>query len=157
MYSLYFILYAFFLQYLIKVTADFIWDSSRWPPVFWTGCWQVQHFLFHKQEPDLIPVVKRRYANRIRNGTFTIPISKDASGPNKFFVPRNESEYPFGATALHSLTTPYYQTTSILYTAARTGMTIASGRQLKSLQIPSHLPFLTQMGQKDFLEQLSSQ
>ena len=30
-----------------------------------------------------------RYANRIRNGTFTIPISKDASGPNKFFVPRN--------------------------------------------------------------------
>lgn len=31
-----------------------------------------------------------RYANRIRNGTFTIPISKDASGPNKFFVPRNE-------------------------------------------------------------------
>ena len=31
-----------------------------------------------------------RYANRMRNGTFTIPISKDASGPNKFFVPRNE-------------------------------------------------------------------
>ena len=31
-----------------------------------------------------------RYANRIRNGTFTIPISKDASGPDKFFVPRNE-------------------------------------------------------------------
>lgn len=31
-----------------------------------------------------------RYANRIRNGTFSIPIRKDASGPNKFFVPRNE-------------------------------------------------------------------
>ena len=36
-----------------------------------------------------------RYANRIRNGTFTIPISKDASGPNKFFVPRNAGIWSF--------------------------------------------------------------
>ncbi|KAF9476498.1 galactose mutarotase-like protein [Pholiota conissans] len=28
---------------------------------------------------------------RIRNCTFTIPISKDATGPNKLFVPRNEN------------------------------------------------------------------
>lgn len=36
------------------------------------------------------PVVGR-YANRIRNGTFTIPISKDASGPGeKYQVPENE-------------------------------------------------------------------
>lgn len=32
-----------------------------------------------------------RYANRIRNGTFTIPPSKDASGPNKFHVAENEN------------------------------------------------------------------
>ncbi|KAJ7283933.1 galactose mutarotase-like protein [Mycena rebaudengoi] len=32
-----------------------------------------------------------RYANRIRNGTFTIPISKDATGPGeKFFILQNE-------------------------------------------------------------------
>lgn len=32
-----------------------------------------------------------RYANRIRNGTFTIPVTKNASGPNKFQIPKNEN------------------------------------------------------------------
>ncbi|KDR81433.1 hypothetical protein GALMADRAFT_239324 [Galerina marginata CBS 339.88] len=36
------------------------------------------------------PVIGR-YANRIRNGTFTIPISKNASGSNKFFISRNQA------------------------------------------------------------------
>ncbi|KAL0067572.1 hypothetical protein AAF712_005287 [Marasmius tenuissimus] len=44
------------------------------------------------------PVVGR-YANRIRNGTFTIPISKDASGPGeKFEVPKNTNN---GNDTLH--------------------------------------------------------
>ncbi|KAF9269596.1 galactose mutarotase-like protein [Marasmius fiardii PR-910] len=44
------------------------------------------------------PVVGR-YANRIRNGTFTIPISKDASGPGeKFEVPKNTNN---GTDAVH--------------------------------------------------------
>ncbi|KAH9914489.1 galactose mutarotase-like domain-containing protein [Epithele typhae] len=44
------------------------------------------------------PIVGR-YANRIRNGTFTIPISKDASGPGKVFhVPENEHN---GTNSLH--------------------------------------------------------
>ncbi|THV08395.1 galactose mutarotase-like protein [Dendrothele bispora CBS 962.96] len=44
------------------------------------------------------PVVGR-YANRIRNGTFTIPISKDASGPGeKFQVPENTNN---GTATLH--------------------------------------------------------
>ncbi|PPQ65991.1 hypothetical protein CVT26_010651 [Gymnopilus dilepis] len=43
--------------------------------------------------PYFGPIVGRSesYANRIRDGTFTIPISKDASGPGKkFVVPHNE-------------------------------------------------------------------
>ncbi|KAJ7819516.1 galactose mutarotase-like domain-containing protein [Mycena leptocephala] len=40
-----------------------------------------------------------RYANRIRNGTFTIPISKDASGPGKKFqIVENENN---GTDTLH--------------------------------------------------------
>lgn len=35
-----------------------------------------------------------RYANRIRNGTFTIPISKNASGPGKkYYITQNERAY----------------------------------------------------------------
>jgi len=44
------------------------------------------------------PIVGR-YANRIRNGTFTIPISKDASGPGKRFqIVENEHN---GTNSLH--------------------------------------------------------
>ncbi|KIJ70101.1 hypothetical protein HYDPIDRAFT_23244 [Hydnomerulius pinastri MD-312] len=44
------------------------------------------------------PVVGR-YANRIRNGTFTIPISKDATGSGtKYHVPENENN---GTDTLH--------------------------------------------------------
>ncbi|KAL1725027.1 galactose mutarotase-like domain-containing protein [Schizophyllum commune] len=44
------------------------------------------------------PIVGR-YANRIRNGTFTIPISKNAEGPGeKYQVPENEHD---GTNSLH--------------------------------------------------------
>ncbi|TFL04354.1 galactose mutarotase-like protein [Pterulicium gracile] len=43
------------------------------------------------------PIVGR-YANRIRNGTFTIPISKNAEGPNPFEVVKNEHD---GVNTLH--------------------------------------------------------
>ncbi|KAL1747662.1 galactose mutarotase-like domain-containing protein [Schizophyllum fasciatum] len=44
------------------------------------------------------PIVGR-YANRIRNGTFTLPISKDAAGPGeRFQVPENEHN---GTNSLH--------------------------------------------------------
>ncbi|KAF9055529.1 galactose mutarotase-like protein [Hymenopellis radicata] len=43
------------------------------------------------------PIVGR-YANRIRNGTFTIPVTKNVSGPNKYQVPENEHN---GTNSLH--------------------------------------------------------
>ncbi|KAJ7781090.1 galactose mutarotase-like domain-containing protein [Mycena metata] len=59
------------------------------------------HTLYQTQadgHPYFAPVVGR-YANRIRNGTFTIPISKDASGPGKKFqIVENENN---GTDTLH--------------------------------------------------------
>lgn len=44
------------------------------------------------------PIVGR-YANRIRNGTFTIPVSKNATGPGELYqVPKNEHN---GTNSLH--------------------------------------------------------
>ncbi|KAJ6598912.1 galactose mutarotase-like domain-containing protein [Mycena vulgaris] len=53
--------------------------------------------LYETERQFLGPIVGR-YANRIRNGTFTIPISKDASGPNKFHILENENN---GTDTLH--------------------------------------------------------
>ncbi|KAJ7068416.1 galactose mutarotase-like domain-containing protein [Mycena amicta] len=48
---------------------------------------------------DFFSPVVGRYANRIRNGTFTIPISKDAQGPGKKFqIVENEHN---GTDTLH--------------------------------------------------------
>jgi len=59
------------------------------------------HTLYPSQadgHPYFGPVVGR-YANRIRNGTFTIPISYDASGPGeKFHIAENENN---GEDTLH--------------------------------------------------------
>ncbi|KAJ7498768.1 galactose mutarotase-like domain-containing protein [Mycena latifolia] len=58
------------------------------------------HTLYSSQadgHPYFGPIVGR-YANRIRNGTFTIPVTKNASGPNKFQITENENN---GTDTLH--------------------------------------------------------
>ena len=55
----------------------------------------------YETERDFFAPIVGRYANRIRNGTFTIPISKDASGPGeKYQVPENEHN---GASAVSTV------------------------------------------------------
>ncbi|QRV87897.1 hypothetical protein RhiJN_15915 [Ceratobasidium sp. AG-Ba] len=45
-----------------------------------------------------------RYANRIKNGTFSIPITKDATGDNVYHIPENENG---GLDTLHGGLTGY--------------------------------------------------
>ncbi|KAJ6486379.1 galactose mutarotase-like protein [Mycena vitilis] len=67
------------------------------------------HTLYQSQadgHPYFGPIVGR-YANRIRNGTFTIPISKDASGAGKKFqIVENENN---GTDTLHGGAVGYDQ------------------------------------------------
>ncbi|KAJ7180255.1 galactose mutarotase-like protein [Mycena crocata] len=87
--------------------ADFI-PFGATPTAFWVkdkhGKFRdillgYDNLTLYETEPQFFGPVVGRYANRIRNGTFTIPISKNASGPGKKFqITNNEHN---GTNSLH--------------------------------------------------------